>query len=66
MRSQRDAQLVRYLADIERKEAMMAKMNANDNDNESKTDVYDSKTDDNNNNNNNTERKERKERSSRK
>ena len=60
MRSQRDAHLVRYLADIERKEAMMAKMNANDN--ESKTDVYDSKTDD----NTNTERKERKERSSRK
>ena len=58
MRLQRDAQLVRYLADVERKEAMLAKMNANTNDNESKTD---SETKD-----DVPEKRERKERSSRK
>ena len=61
MRTQRDAHLVRYLADVERKEAMLAKMNANDSESKSSSNGGDdSKSSD------IPDKKERKERSSRK
>jgi len=64
MRRQRDAHLVRYLADVERKEAMLAKMNANDS--ESKSSSSSNGGGDDSKSNDIPDKKERKERSSRK